>query len=85
MTIPRSVAELIGKVTAELPYQEPEDLVFYGEARDRPIHAKRFIDSLYAALAAIGIDEEKRKARSLDFHNSYVQKYAWNRDHGYLP
>ncbi len=69
VTIPKSVAELLKKVITESPYQEPEDLVFYGESRDSPIHARRFIDSLYAALAAIGIDEEKRKARNLDFHS----------------
>lgn len=36
------------------------------QSSDRPIHAKRFIDSLYVALAAISIDEEKGKAWNLD-------------------
>jgi integrase len=69
VTLPASVAEVLKKLIEASPYQDPTDLVFYGEKRAEPLHARLFIDSLYAALAGIGIDEETRKARKIDFHS----------------
>lgn len=69
VSLPTSVAEVLKKLIEASPYQDPTDLVFYGEKRGEPLHARLFIDSLYTALAGIGIDEASRKARKIDFHS----------------
>ncbi|MCK7477141.1 MAG: site-specific integrase [Candidatus Moduliflexus flocculans] len=69
VTLPVSVAEVLKKLIEASPHKDPNDLVFYGEKRAEPLHARLFIDSLYAALECIGIDEEARKARKIDFHS----------------
>jgi len=53
---------------SECPFRNPDDLVFRGESGDAPLHARAFIDSLYSALEAIGIDETQRKTRNLTLH-----------------
>ncbi len=69
VTIPESVSKLLKTMIEASPYREQEDLVFYGEARDTPLHSRAFINSLYAALEAIGIDGDQRKTRNLTFHS----------------
>jgi integrase len=69
VTVPKSVSKLLAELITNSPYKAAEDLVFYGKKRDIPIHARAFIDALYASLGAIGIDEEERKARAVTFHS----------------
>jgi len=69
VTIPKSVSKLLSALIDASPYKTPEDFVFYGETRDSPLHARAFIDSLYAALEAIGIDEGQRRVRCITFHS----------------
>jgi integrase len=54
---------------AESPFREPDDFLFYGESRTKPLHSKAFTNSLYAALENIGIDEELRRERNITFHS----------------
>jgi len=69
VAVPKVVAELLRKLIAMSPYQEPDDFVFYGERREVPLHARFFVDALYAALEAIEITKEQRKARQITFHS----------------
>ncbi len=50
------------------PYQDPEDLIFWGEARDRPLSQNYILDHLYTALEEIGVSPEERMRRNISFH-----------------
>lgn len=51
------------------PYQDPEDLVFWGPDCRRPISQTFILDSLYAALEKIGIPKVDREQRNINFHS----------------
>jgi integrase len=51
------------------PFQDPEDLIFYGVNRKTPVKNKTISEKFYAALEAIGITPELRKQRNITFHS----------------
>jgi len=51
------------------PYQDPEDLVFWGSERRRPIAQTFVLDHLYQAFTKIGILEAERAKRNINFHS----------------
>jgi integrase len=51
------------------PYQDPEDLVFWGADRRRPIAQTFVLDHLYQAFAKIGILDAERAQRNINFHS----------------
>lgn len=57
------------KYISTSPYQQSEDLLFYGKSRDRPVHGKTISQALYRAISHIGIDENQRIERRLTFHS----------------
>jgi integrase len=69
VTVPKSVTTFLEKLIEQSPYKDEDDLVFFGESRTTPLHARAFINALYDALVTIGIDEEERKARAITFHS----------------
>ena len=62
-------AYYINKLINESPFQEPEDFVFYGESRDKPLNDKTLLRALYKALENIGIQLGGRKERNLNYHS----------------
>ena len=77
--IPRITAKHLQILMDMSPYQEPEDLVFFGTNRYIPIDQKAITRALYNALVRIGIKEEERQRRNITFHswrhfyNSYLR------------
>lgn len=69
VTVPASVMKIVTSLIDISPYGNTDDFVFYGECREKPLHSRAFINSLYNALAEIGIDENARKARLISFHS----------------
>ena len=59
--IPSRVAVELDALAKEARYSGPEDLVFAGEARGKPIRKEELEARFYAALDAIGINEESRR------------------------
>ncbi len=57
-------------------------MVLYPDSADTPIAGSSISKYCYAALAAIGITEEKRKERNIDFHSlmAFLQFDASRRD-----
>jgi len=51
------------------PFQEPDDLVFWGPSRKIPVDHKTIAEVLYSAFEKIGISNELRKERNLSFHS----------------
>jgi len=67
--IPSKTSEYLQKVIAYNNYSEPEDFVFHGSKREKPIDHKKILHKLYDALHRINIDENKRKDRNICFHS----------------
>jgi len=51
------------------PFQGPEDIVFFGKDRNKPIHEGVILDRLYKAFQNIGISPEERKVKNVTFHS----------------
>jgi integrase len=60
---------VIGQLLAVSPYTEPEDFVFFGRQRGKPLDHKTVQKSFNAVLALIGISELARVERRLSFHS----------------
>jgi len=67
--IPSKTSQRLQDLVIYSPFNEPEDLVFYGKERNVPIYNKIISESLYRALEEIGISTEERKARNVTFHS----------------
>jgi integrase len=67
--IPSRVAVELDALAKEARYSEPEDLVFAGEARGEPVKKEDLEARPYAALDAIGINDESRRKRVLVWHS----------------
>jgi integrase len=67
--IPSRVAEEFNLLAQGAKYPAPEDLVFAGEARGKPIRKEELEARFYAALEAIGINDETRRKRVLVWHS----------------
>lgn len=70
------VVEELNRLVAENPFgQSPENFVFYSAFPERPIRPEPLIKGLEAALESIGIDNNTRLERHIDFH-SWRHYYA---------
>ncbi len=67
--LPAVTARHLRELIASSPYQEPDDLVFYGRDRKTPLSPRFILDGFYSALDAIKIDGEKRQDRRITFHS----------------
>jgi len=67
--LPGRTSAALQEVIEQSPYREPTDLLFYGQTRDRPIAHRVVSERFYAALAAIGINDQQRRERRLCFHS----------------
>ena len=66
--VSKPLAEELVKMADSNPYKN--NLIFWSEgSADTPIAGSYINKYYYAALAAIGITEEKRKERNIDFHS----------------
>ncbi len=67
--IPSRVTFELKALAKEARYSGPEDLVFAGEARGDPVKKEDLEARFYAALDAIGINDEARRKRVLVWHS----------------
>lgn len=67
--LPSRTSAALQHVIKENPYQDPGDLLFYGERRDFPIAHQVVLRRFYAALDSIGIDGKVRLKRGIVFHS----------------
>lgn len=67
--IPSRVAEEFDLLGKAAKYSAPEDLVFAGDARGKPIRKEELEALFYAALEAVGISDETRRRRVLVWHS----------------
>ena len=67
--IPTRTSEYLHIAADQSPYKEPDDLVFYGSNRKKPIDHKKIGEIFYQAINRIGINEEQRKKRNITFHS----------------
>lgn len=63
--ISKKLHEVLLKV---IHHTRPQSYVFFGNTYDSPIGRNQIIQALYKAYEKIGIDEQERKERKLDFH-----------------
>jgi integrase len=68
VTLPAKASKYLHELIEGSPYQEPDDLVFYGTDRKTPLPPRAILDAFYSALGAIGINEKQRLARRIVFH-----------------
>lgn len=69
VTIPSRVEKFLNELIQQNKYNSPEDLVFYGNERDKPIYNKTISKWLYRALEGIGVKYEKGVKRTITFHS----------------
>jgi integrase len=68
--VPSRTSECLHNLMKLSPYQNPGDFVFWGDLnRERPMSDTVIRRRLYYALNCIGITEEERNIRGLDFHS----------------
>jgi len=67
--LPERTEQALRRVMEISPYQDPEDLVFFGRFRHSPLDHKMIEKSLWERLSAIGISAEERIQRGLCFHS----------------
>ena len=67
--IPSKTVNYINELIEFSPYKEPEDFVFWGTDRKKPLRNDQIYDVYYAALKNIGISEEQRRTRNVTFHS----------------
>ena len=66
--LPARTERHVKRISLASPYQEPDDLLFYGADRDTPIDHKHIGEALTRALSVVGIAEAERRQRGLTFH-----------------
>jgi len=67
--IPRKTAQYLHDLISLSPFQEPDDLLFWGKDRSTPIRNEEVSRALYNALKQIGIYEKERTQRNITFHS----------------
>jgi integrase len=67
--IPRKTAQHLHDLIGLSPYQEPDDIVFWGKDRSTPIRNEDVRRAFYTALTQISISEEARTQRNITFHS----------------
>lgn len=67
--LPTRTAGWLKKVMTGSPYKEPQDLVFWGRSREKPMAQTYILDTLYSAFDVIGVAEEDRAKRNISFHS----------------
>jgi integrase len=67
--LPAYTARHLNELIASSPYQNPDDLVFYGQDRHIPITPRMILAGLYGALKRIKITPEEREERNITFHS----------------
>jgi integrase len=67
--LPSRTSAALQQVIRESSYQDPGDLLFYGERRGFPMAHHVVLRRFYSALEAIGIDTEARAKRGIVFHS----------------
>ena len=58
--IPSKSSQRLQELIACSPYNEPQDFVFWGESRNKPVSNKMILNTLYKAFENIGISPEER-------------------------
>ena len=61
------------------PYRNPDDFVFWGANRSRPVNQKEVQECLYAALGMAGISDTERRQRNITFHSWLHFFNSWMR------
>lgn len=67
--IPSKVKKALVNLMEGSIWKEPDDFVFQGDERDKPMNPEILRDTFYEILNASGIDEQKRIERNLCFHS----------------
>ena len=67
--IPSKTQQLLSDLSAVSPYNNSEDLLFWGPGREIPIDHKTVAETLYAAFEKIGISDQSRRERNISFHS----------------
>jgi len=67
--LPAKTEAALEEVMALSPWQDPEDLVFAGKDGRTPFGSRYIHDTYCAALRAIGLTEDQRRAAGLSFHS----------------
>ena len=68
--LPERVETLIKTLLDLSPWKTPDSFIFFSTNRpDKPIEGRALTKGLYKALLKIGIDQEQRKKRRIDFHS----------------
>jgi integrase len=67
--IPSKTNQWLQELVNYSPFNELEDLVFYGQDRTMPVYNKTISENLYRAFDEIGISAEERRTRNITFHS----------------
>jgi integrase len=67
--VPEKTYRALQKLIEISPYQGADTFVFWGDKRESPIDSKLILDSLYSALAKIGIPSGDRAQRNITYHS----------------
>ncbi len=67
--IPKRLSKQISDFVSELEINDQENLIFHGDVIKKAIDDKWVRQHLYRAFRRIGISEEERKARNINFHS----------------
>lgn len=67
--IPSKTFDYLHQLISASPFQEIDDLVFFGKSRSEPIRNEVVLEFLYKAFENIGISKEERKERNITFHS----------------
>lgn len=67
--VPPVVYREVLQTLAVSPFREPDHFVFYSADASRPLSHRKIDADFARALAAAGIDEQARRARSISFHS----------------
>jgi integrase len=73
--LPSRTSEALQRVIADSQYKEPDDFLFYGDKRERPIAHQVVLRCFYSAFDAIGITEEIRRTPGIVF---YSHRHGFN-------
>jgi len=83
LPIPDSLAEMLFQLIESNPWRN--GFVFYGNLRDKPMHARGVSEVFREAIHAVGISEEERRQRRLTFHSWRHWYNSMIRAQGNLP
>jgi integrase len=67
--IPTKTSKYLFQIIDSSPFQEPDDLVFWGLGRKLPLWNEQILKVLYETFERIGITPEQRRERNITFHS----------------